>query len=143
MNESWGAFAAGGFLVLLGAGMMFAHHRAWSRQRGQDEETEPDRQHYFRRYRRRMQTSGLILLLGLMVGLSPLIIPDPKQAPRLFGAWWLSALLVAGWIILLAFGDMLATRAHSQVALSRIRLRQLELEQKLANLHRRDGDRPE
>lgn len=120
----------GGLLALAGGVAMWLHARAWRRQQDEDLE-EPDRVHYRGRYRRRMQVSGLIALVGLMIGLGDALVPWQK-VPTLFAIYWLAVILFATWILVLGLADMFATRAHTQAALARIRSQQRVLERQLA-----------
>ena len=84
--------------------------------------------------------ASYLIVLGLMIGLHPFVIPDPKEAPQLFGVWWLAALLIAGWTIVMAMADLLSTRAHLQVSRARLQLKQRQLNEQLEEFHRRQRD---
>ena len=122
--------------------MIAAHARAWRRQQADPALDELDRDHYRTRYRRRLQTSGLIALLGLLIPLgdAPFFW---RQGVRISTAFWCAILLLTVWIVLLAIGDIAATRAHARAALSRIRQKQRQLESQAAQLkrHRSNGQR--
>jgi hypothetical protein len=136
-----GAYVGGGFLLVLGISLIWAHQRARRVAASEGEpEDEFERRYVASRYRRRMQTSALIALIGVMVAASPLVIPDPRTAPKLFGIWWLSALLVTMWVVLLAVADIMATKAHTTIAHARIRVHQEQLERELREMQKHKGN---
>ncbi len=136
MTESLLTAAVGSALVLGGVLMLAAHQRTWRAHRLDPEVDEFDLNHYRRRHRRRVQTSALIVVIGLLVGLSPVAVPDFKEAPKLFTGWWIATLGLALWIIALALADIASTRAHSSITLARLRVKQQELERQLGELRR-------
>jgi hypothetical protein len=136
--NSWAAVGVGA--CLLGVGLLFMrwHVREW-RQEKNDSSLDPnDLQHYHARYRRRMQTSGMLVLLGLLIPLwdwlmdLKLVIPATIVGFLVFG--------LVGWVILMALGDMLSTRSHSHVALSKVREKQRDLERQVADLRSRGSN---
>lgn len=120
-------------LVVSALLMLWSHVRTWQSRRSDPEIDEADRSFWYRQYVRRMQASGLMLLIGLLIPLGDSLIPW-RKAPALFAIYWLFVLALVGWVILLAVSDLIATRAHSQVALGRIQRQQRELEQEAARL---------
>lgn len=123
-------------LVMMGLGLMRWHLVAWRDQRHDPSITDSERLHYRRRYRRRMQTSGLLALLGVLIGAGDALIPWQKF-PLLFVGWIALMLLLVVWIILLALGDMASTTLHSRGELARVRQQQRALEQRLEDLKSR------
>jgi hypothetical protein len=98
-----------GLVTALAVVMIVGHRRAWEAQRGR--RLEPGDQRYLaRRYRRRMQASSLLALLGPALFVGHRI--SPQQLPRLFVGYWIGVALVTIWIGLLAAGDALATGQH-------------------------------
>jgi hypothetical protein len=79
-------------------------HRAQHEEAGDAEELDFSR----RQFRRRVQVSGMlaVLAVGLMIGQ---LIPHLRQ-PTLFVLFWFGMLLLVGWIVILALGDMLVNR---------------------------------
>ncbi|NOX55863.1 MAG: hypothetical protein GXP27_15755 [Planctomycetes bacterium] len=136
MDDWWVTLGVGAALIVTGLVMITAHVRAWKRQRQDPALDDFDREHYRARYRRRLQTSGLIALLGLLIPLgdAPFLW---RQGVRISTIFWLAILLLTVWIVLLAIGDIVATRTHARVALSRIRRKQRELESRADELKRR------
>lgn len=140
MNDNTLMMVVGGGLALLGGFSIAAHLKGWRKAREDDENDDFERTFLRKRVRRRLQTSMLLIVLGLMIGLHPIVIPDPKEAPQLFGIWWLAALLMAGWTIVMAMADLLSTRAHLQVSRARLQLKQRQLNEQLEDFHRRQRD---
>lgn len=138
MNE-WIVPAFGGLLVLFGLGLMVAHVRSWRKQKQDPELDESERSHFFIRFRRRMQTSGMIAVLGVLVGAGDQL-PILRKDPLLFTLYWIAVLLLTFWVMLLALGDYLTTRSHARSELARIQREQRELEKQLAELKRRGSN---
>jgi hypothetical protein len=127
-----------GVLIVTGLSLIRAHLRTWDRQKNDSSLDHLDRTHYYSRYRRRMQTSAIIALLGLLIPLGVAVTPWLQQAaPRLFAVYWGTVLLMAGWVVVLGLGDMLATRVHSRIAMARVRQKQLELEKQISEIKQR------
>ena len=126
-------------LVAIGLGLMRWHFVAWREQRTDPSLTDAERGLYERRYRRRMQTSGLLALLGVLLGLGDVVVAQ-RISPVLFAAWVLAMLLLVLWIILLALGDMASTAVHSRQQLARVRQEQRALELRLEEMRNRRSD---
>ena len=102
-------------VVLSGLGllMMRSHHRTW--ETGKEREVDPFAQkHFAKRYRRRMQASGMLVLLGGLISGGQFI--DGKAHPVFFSVYWVVVLLITFWLILLAMVDALSIAAYSKVA---------------------------
>jgi hypothetical protein len=114
------------------------HVREWREEKNDPALDPGDRDHYHARYRRRMQTSGMLAVLGILIP-----IWDLLSDPKLVIAWTIVGFVVfglVGWVILMALGDMLSTRTHSHAALSRVRQKQRELEQEVAEIRNRGSN---
>jgi hypothetical protein len=113
-------------LALLGlSGLLIdSHRRSWRLADGANDLAAPTKQFAFSQYRRRMQASGTIGLIGLAIGIYPIVPRRP--APM---ALYLAALLAGcAWIMLMALLDTLATRQHYR----RIRREHVSAQLKLA-----------
>jgi hypothetical protein len=145
-KHPWVAPTAGAVVFLIGLVLLRSNWNIWQQQKNDDALDTADRQHYYARYRRRIQMASMLLILGVMI---PLGDPGKNAAIRLI-EWekvgWLVPiylgleLLIVVWVILLALGDMLATTTHSRAALSRVRAKQQELREQLAELKRRGSN---
>lgn len=139
MNRGIAAVAVGATLIVTGLLLLRSHRRSWALQQ-QDPECDPeDLKHYRRRYRRRLQTSGLLVVLGVLIPAGDQFIP--ANAPGIFTAWVGLVLLLTLQMIGLGLSDMLATATHSQAALARIHRKQHELEgsAQMARRHHSNG----
>ena len=97
-------------LALLGlSGVLIdSHRRSWRAVRQNDDLPERDRRYAQSQFRRRMQASGIIGLLGAAIGIYPLVPREPGPM-----AFYLAAMVSAcGCVMLLAMLDAWATRRH-------------------------------
>ncbi len=81
-----------------------------------------------RQFRRRVQTSALICIIGVLIIIGDLVIPwgrDGKgnrvAATFWFAVYWSGVLFLTFWVILLAIGDFLSIRVNTQSKMSRLR----------------------
>lgn len=125
------ALLVGVALVAFGGVLMWTHRRSWAKQQ-QDELEEFERRHFYRRYRRRMQVSGMLVLLGIVIPPGMLFLTE--KHPAAFGFFWLAVLILVVWIILLAVADMFSIRTYGNISQARLDLRKRELEAELARL---------
>lgn len=137
MNGDWVvATMVGVVLLLTGLLLIRWHVRSWRMQKNDASLEHADRTFFYRQYRRRMQTSGLIAVLGVLIAVGD-ALPAMQRQPTLFTLYWSSVLALTCWVILLGVGDLFATAAHSRSALSRVREKQRQLEQELAEFQSR------
>lgn len=128
----------GALLVIAGGAFIHWHIRCWRVQREDASLSDRERLHYRRQFRRRLQISGMLVLLGVLIPVGDLLIPW-LQFPRLFGVYWILVLLLASWMMMLAALDWLSgrmqARAH-RASLSSLLRKQRELEAEAARLRR-------
>jgi hypothetical protein len=125
--ESLPALIVGALLVTIGAGSAWYQ---WRYRRPDIEADELSRQHAARQLRRRLQVSGLLMLIGILIPLGDQL-PFFRQAPAAFVFFWGAILLLTGWIALLAIADLASARAYHRVASVRLRQARRELEAQL------------
>jgi hypothetical protein len=116
------ATAVGVGLVLLGGWLMSSHWRSWREHARDDSLDESDLRYYRNQFRRRVQASGIILLLGILIPIGDRIIPLNRNDASVATLYWLVVLALTCWVLLLAMLDLVATRAHSRVAISHLKL---------------------
>lgn len=116
-------------IVLLGGGLLIWHWQCWRAARAADDGRE-ELGYQRRRFRRRMQTSGMLLLVGFAMAGGQAISPD--RHPSLFVAVWAGVALLAIWAMSLAITDVVATRAHVSRLLRRQFAEQAKLQAELA-----------
>ena len=137
MGDDWYISASVGVaIVIAGVLLLRSHYRSWQQQQADPELDDRERRHLRRRFRRRVQASGLLTLVGVMIALWG-VESIFRNAPGLFSVSVFVVIGLTMWVALLAMGDLAATRAHSQVDLSRLEHMQRELEQELAALKSR------
>jgi hypothetical protein len=113
-------------LLLIGlSGLLIdSHRRTWRTVEHDPAIPERERRYYRSQYRRRMQASGIIGMLGAAIGVRSLVPHEPW--PMILYLVFLSGACLS--IMLLAGLDAWATRQHY----ARIRTEQLTAEIKLA-----------
>ncbi len=143
--ETWlYTISAGVALVTASVALLWTHRKAWKRQQDNAEIDDAERHYLHAQYRRRMQASGWLTLLGLLIPIGDVLIPWVRF-PAAFALYWGFAMLVACWVIVLGMLDVRATSAHSRVTFERLRREQRSLEQELAQVRSRESngrDRP-
>lgn len=127
--------AVGLIVFVLGLLLLRWHRKTRTRLQNDPSLDEHDQSHYARQYRRRMTTSSMVALLGVLIAVGDLL--PWNRMPLLFPFYWGAVLLLALWVVLLALGDLASSRAYTNAALSRIRQKQLELELEAAEHRRR------
>ncbi len=143
MNDWLPMTLTGAFLIVLGFLMIRTHIRTWRRYRDESSLAERELHFYFTQYRRRMQTSSIIALLGVLLFAGDVVLPRvlPKEDfAGLFGVYWIAVLCVTLWILALAWGDITAIRVHSKTVLNRHLKEQRKLEQQLVELKKQHSN---
>ena len=139
MQELLIPLICGGTVCTVGCLMLWGHIANWREQRADSSLEEAELEHFHKRFRRRMQTSGMIVLLGIMLCLATEKIPW-QMAPGLFTLYVIVLLGLVCWVVLLALGDFASNRAFGRAALGRIRRKQQALEIELDQLRKRGSD---
>jgi hypothetical protein len=140
VNNPWPALAVAVALVGIGVSLMTSHVRSWRRQRTDPTLDEQDRVYYHRRYRRRMQISAMLAILGVLIGMGDAMLPFQGKHPIPTTLYWIGVLLMTGWVMLLGFGDLLSTAAYGRAELARVRQKQRELERQVVEFKHRNLD---
>ena len=116
-------------LVTASLWMMKMHVHAWRAARA-DESREPHELNFRRRqFRRRMQTSGILGLLGIAILVGHFI--KPPMASVVVAVYWATVLLMVAWILVLACFDAISTQLHFNRMQRRNESEQTLLEAKL------------
>lgn len=132
---AWLAWLIPVAIIVLGLVLLVWHWQSWRGTRGQESDAS-EVGYQRRRFRRRVQTSGMLVLLGIAMAGGQAIAPD--EHPSLFVFFWSGVALLALWAMVLALTDVLATRAH----VGRLMRRQLAERAKLqAELTRKQAER--
>ncbi len=113
-------------IMAFGFFLMRSHWMMWVRQQQEFIDDPRELRHLQVRFRRRVQTSGLIAFIGLLIPIADLPVVW-KQGPLLPTILWIGIVGVILWIVALAFGDFVSTHAHSRATLLRIEARKQAL----------------
>ena len=142
MGGWWISAAVGGGLALAGGLLIAWHLRCWRGHQADEALDDRERAYHAAQFRRRVQASGMLVLIGLLVVLGD-VDAFWRRRPALWAAHWGVVMLLTLWLMVLGFADLLASRVHGQAALGRVLGKQRELEQALAELrqkHARQGN---
>lgn len=137
MGKTWFVSAfVGAAIIIAGVLVMRSHYYTWQKQKADPDLDERERRHLHRRFRRRLQATGLLVVIGILIPVGDIEILFADR-PGLFALHWLAVIALVMWVGLLAVGDLAATRAHSRISLSRLEQKQRELEREVAALQSR------
>ena len=129
-------------LVASGSFAIRSHIRSWRRQQDDPTFQDRDRQYYGRRYRRRMQMSAILVILGILIGVGDVLLPFQKAHPGPVALYWIGVLLLTGWLILLGLADLFSTVAYGRVELARVRQQRHDLERQVIEFKHRHLEQP-
>lgn len=142
MNDIKASLTMGITLVLLGALLIRWHRAAWGRHRDTETGDARERRHYRLQFRRRMQVSVWLILLGIMIPYGDWLMVQ-RRNPLWITIFWIAALTVALWIMLLAVIDWLSTRMYvraTRAALAGLARKQRALEAEADRLRSRGSN---
>ena len=131
-------------LALFGLGSWLVASHIQTRRRHLADPTLEERERIFfqRQFRRRMQASGLLASIGIMIPIGDDLFIPWQHFPRGWAAYLMVLLLLVLWVMILAAMDWLATGVHvrtSRNALARLERKQRELQDELERLRSRHG----
>ena len=135
--ESIATIASGVALVVLGLAFLRRHRRTWRARQSDLLLDENARRYYWRQYRRRLVTSGLIVLLGVLIPVGDMLLerrPAPPAVPLTL--FWIGILLLVLLVLLLGFVDLFATGMHARDEISRFYTEKAALERQAEDLRR-------
>ena len=152
MNDIKASLTMGIALIFLGAWLIRWHWAVWGQHRGQvanapDAGTvatgdDRERRHFRLQFRRRIQVSALLILLGLMIPLGDWLMVQ-RRNPLWITIYWIVVLALALWIMLLAAIDWLATRLYvraTRATLASLARQRRELEAEAERLRGRGSN---
>ena len=139
MDDRIPALVFGVCLAVGGIAALIWHARTWHARRADESLSSEERRYYRRQFLRRVQTSGLIVVIGVLFPVGDGIIPKDtwKDHPGWFAIYWMIVLGLALWVMALGLTDLLSTRIHSRDTLGklrRLREQQRELEREIAQI---------
>lgn len=147
--------AVGLSLIALAAFLIRWHFRAWNEHQADTTVDERELRYYRFQFRRRLFVSALLILLGVLIPagdalLSQLQQPQqkpPAWMPALFAGYCILVLVIAMLLMVLAFVDLAAGKAHRRATLGAIqglarKRRELEAEVARLRAEHRNGQSP-
>lgn len=129
----------GGLLVLAGAAFALLEWRAYRAAVADPKAEDRERLFFAKRLRRRLQTAGLIALVGIALPVGDQLI-EQRQAPLVITVFWAGVLFITGWIALLGVADYFSTRTQMKVSMARLSHQRRALEDELERY--REQQRP-
>ncbi len=140
MTDTLPGIIVGALLVLFGAGLIHLHRSSWFQHQQDGDLSDNDLDFFSKQFRRRMQTSSLLILIGFLIVIGDAPYMPWKLFPALFAIYWGGILLIAFWIILSAIADMSASRIRSATMISRIHDQQRILEKQLMDIKNKKAE---
>lgn len=138
MNDLFPSLAIGAGLLTVGTVLIRGHFAAWSTHRADTALTDDERAYYRRQFRRRVQVSALVILLGVMIPVGDALMQ--RKNPVFWTWYWIAILLIALWIMALAALDWLSFRTFHRALranLASLARKRRELEDEIERLRRR------
>ncbi|REJ88424.1 MAG: hypothetical protein DWQ34_22355 [Planctomycetota bacterium] len=135
MGEQIPALIFGLLLAAGGVAGLIWHIRAWRSHREDEQLSGEELRYYRRQFFRRIQTTGLIAVIGVMLPIGANL--DIQANPGWSIVIWMIILGLALWVMVLGFGDLFSTRLHARDAISRLKAlkqEQRSLEREVARL---------
>lgn len=123
---------AGLVVVVVGLIFMRSHLHSWNHQQADPTLDDNERDFFERRYRRRRQTTAMLIGIGAMIAVGDQLMPlvDPAWST----VFWAAVLLATFWMVFQALSDMAQTKFHTRANLARLRRKQRELREELTRL---------
>ena len=81
-----------------------------------------------RQLRRRLQVSGMLGIVGILIPLGDQLEQFFRGRPGLFFLYWVVVLILVSWTVLMALGDWLSASAYSSLVNIQLRLERKRLE---------------
>ncbi len=127
--------SVGSVVAFFGIAMILWHVRQHRAHQEDLELSATDQKFFDNQYRRRMQTSALTVTLGALISLCE-TLPAFRQSPVFATFYVMGLLLLALWLVLLAFSDAVASRVHVSQSLRKNRKARQALQDAVEELRR-------
>ncbi len=128
----------GVILVCLGLIWMRSHLKTWRTERADEAADDFDRTHHANRFQRRMQTSGMVVLIGILIPIGDVFVWN--WGPWTATVFWLGVLFLALWVGVQALGDFTSVQSYSRAAMTRVNSQRQQAEAELAEYRRRKAN---
>lgn len=125
MND-WVPILVGGSLSVFGLVLVRSHVTKW-REQQEDCADDNEREFCHRMYRRRMQTSCVLILVGILIPVGDQIFVHNPPMPLTFTFYFGTVLLMLFWVMFRGVRELLAISLYSRVSGLELRRRQREL----------------
>jgi hypothetical protein len=119
-------------IAVLGVFLLLWHRRTWRAVEAAGATDTEELAFQRRRYRRRLRTSGLLVVLGIALEGGQWIVP--ARHPSFFVFYWFGVAVLATWMMMLAAADAFATRLHVRDELRRQAIERAKLNAELTRL---------
>lgn len=129
----WPTLLFSAALILISLTLLAWHVKAW-READHGGLSERDGEFFRRQCRRRMQTSGMLGIIGLLIFGHQWIIDNTTLA-----LYWTGVLGLLIWTVLLAVGDFAASRLHYGPHLAEQQTEHLLLQREIEQFRRESG----
>ena len=103
--------AFGSMVAAVGIALVLFNVRAHRRHQSDKDLSEDDHQFFDHQYARRMQTSGMTVTFGALIGYCGYL--QFEESPIFATCYIIGMLILALWLILLALSDAVATRVYA------------------------------
>jgi len=125
----------------IAAAMLVQHVRVWRMASRDTTLNAAERDFRQRQFRRRMQSSGMLGVIGLLIVVAQVLM-SLRVAPWLSVGTWGIILILLLWLCLLALADILATQAYFGRQRQEVMLEQTKLRAQMRLLKRRPKEEP-
>lgn len=139
MTDSQICLLFGACVSAVGLAMIASHVRKRRKDAVSESLSDEERRFLDRQYRRRMQTSALTVTVGALIGLCGYLRPF-RESPIFATCYVVVILGLACWLVLLALGDVAATRVHVSRGRRDIRNSRAALQEAVDELRRRNSE---
>lgn len=133
----WSSIFFGVFLIALSVCLLVSHAKSWRTLR-EEEDNERAIDFYGRQFRRRMQASGMLGIVGvaMIVG----IWIDAQNDTILSVIFWCVVLLIVAWIGVLAVADWISSRFYFEQVRADQETEHAALKAELDRIRSREGN---
>jgi len=138
--EVWSCVLVALVALLAAGGLMHSHLRTWRTVQQRATELDPKEVDYRRRqFRRRMQTSAMLAVVGVGILVGWLLIVF-RAPPLVTVVFWSGVMLLVVWLVVLATADMISTRYYYSRLKQDYLVEQARLQAELRRIERTRGN---
>ncbi len=147
----WPSLLFAAILLLVAGWMTRAHIRSWQRICRQSDVPQRELDYRRNQFRRRVQTSAMLAVLGVGLVIGQVLIRFRVGGPWMIVVYWAVLIVLILWLALLAVADMVATQLYFgrlrqdhlvEEARLKAQLRQWRQQQQQAQVANGNGKQP-